>query len=255
MSTENRNMKMLIAYDGTHYSGWQKQKNDRTIQGEIECCLKRMTREEISLHGAGRTDAGVHADAMCAHFLTRSVLSVTELQRGLNSMLSGAIRIITVEETDLDFHARFHAKGKLYHYSLYCGKIQPPRSRQYLLHVPLPLDLNSIHSCLAIIEGTHDFSSFENSGSRDKTILSGRGAIRTIHSAKLTADRADAFVFQFTGDGFLRNMIRNLVGTLIEVGRGRLSSKEFKAILKARDRSLAGRTAPPHGLCLKEVFY
>jgi len=255
MSIANRNMKMLIAYDGTHYSGWQKQKNDKTIQGEIECCLKRMTREDISLQGAGRTDAGVHADGMCAHFFTRSTLSAKDLQRGLNSMLPGAIRIFSIEETEPDFHARFFAKGKLYHYSLCCSKIQPPRSRLYQLHVPLPLDLINIHSALTILEGTHDFSSFENSGSRDKAILSGRGAVRTIHTAKLTADRTDTLVFQFTGDGFLRNMIRNLVGTLIEVGRGKLTCKEFKAILEARDRSLAGRTAPPHGLCLKEVFY
>jgi tRNA pseudouridine38-40 synthase len=255
MTAENRNIKMLIAYDGTHYSGWQKQKNDKTIQGEIEYRLKRMTREEISLHGAGRTDAGVHADGMCAHFLTHSTLSVSDLQRGLNAMLPGAIRIFSVEETDLDFHARFKAKGKLYHYSLYCGKIHPPQSRLYQLHVPLPLDLNTIHSSLVILEGTHDFSSFENSGSRDKTICSGRGAVRTIHSAKLITGIANTLVFQFAGDGFLRNMIRNLVGTLIEVGQGKLTSKEFGTILNARDRSLAGRTAPPHGLCLKEVFY
>ncbi len=255
MSAENRNIKMLIAYDGSNYSGWQKQKNSKTIQGEIERCLKRMTREIISLHGAGRTDAGVHADGMCAHFLTSSALSVSDLQRGLNSMLPGAIRIFSIEETDPDFHARFHAKGKVYHYSLYCGKIQPPLSRLYQLHAPSLLDLKTIHSCLAILEGTHDFSSFENSGSRDKTISSGRGAVRTIHSAKLATDRANTLVFQFAGDGFLRHMIRNIVGTLIEGGRGKLTHKEFGAILNARDRTLAGTTAPPHGLCLKEVFY
>jgi len=255
MSVANRNMKMLIAYDGTHYSGWQKQKNDKTIQGEIEYCLKRMTREDISLQGAGRTDAGVHADGMCAHFLTRSALSAKDLQRGLNSMLPGAIRIFSIEETEPDFHARFHAKGKLYNYSIFCGKIQPPKSRLYQLHVPSPLNLQTIHASLAILEGTHDFSSFENSGSRDKTICSGRGAVRTIHSAKLTTDITNTLVFQFAGDGFLRNMIRNLVGTLIEVGRGKLTHTEFTAILNAKDRTLAGQTAPPHGLCLKEVFY
>jgi len=246
---------MLIAYDGTHYSGWQKQKDDKTIQGEIEYCLERMTRKTISLHGAGRTDAGVHADGMCAHFLTNSVLSTSDLHRGLNSMLPGAIRILSVEETEPDFHARFHAKGKLYHYSICCEKIQPPKSRLYQLHIPSPLDLHTIRASLTILEGTHDFSSFENSGSRDKTICSGRGAVRTIHSAKLTTDITNTLVFQFAGDGFLRNMIRNLVGTLVEVGQGRLTHTEFENILNAKDRTLAGRTAPAHGLCLKEVFY
>jgi tRNA pseudouridine38-40 synthase len=255
MSAKKRNIKMLIAYDGTQYSGWQKQKSSITIQGEIERHLGRMTREKISLHGAGRTDAGVHTDGMCAHFLTNTTLSTDDLLRGLNSMLSGAIRILSVEETHIDFHSRYHAKGKVYHYLLYCGKIQPPQSRLYSLHVTARLDINTIHSCLSILEGTHDFSSFENSGSRDKTCSSGRGAVRTIHRARLVTTSPDTFAFQFTGDGFLRNMIRNLVGTLLEGGRGKLNSKEFEAILKAKNRTLAGPKAPAHGLCLKKVLY
>jgi tRNA pseudouridine38-40 synthase len=255
MSVDPRNIKLLISYDGTSFSGWQRQRDERTIQGEIEYCLSRMTREKIDLHGAGRTDAGVHAEGMVAHFTTSSTISCHNFMRGMNSMLPGAIRIFAVDEVDLTFHARFSATGKCYHYNIYTGKIQPPHLRLFSVHVPRQLHRAAMKECLRILEGTHDFSSFENSGSRDKSIRSGRGAVRTIYRADLIEAASFQLTFQFIGDGFLRNMIRNFIGTLLEVGLQQLSVDEFKEILQAKDRTTAAATAPAYGLFLKEVFY
>jgi tRNA pseudouridine38-40 synthase len=250
-----RNIKLVIGYDGTDFSGWQRQQHRRTIQGEIEQRLTLMTRETVDLHGAGRTDAGVHAEGMVAHFTTRSAISCHNLRRGLNSMLPGAIRIFEVDEAAADFHARFSATGKRYHYRLYTGRTQPPQLRLYSVHVTGELDLKAIKKCLKLLQGTHDFASFENSGSRDKSISSGRGAVRTIHHAELIEEMPCQLILQFTGDGFLRNMVRNLVGTLLEVGRGKLSAQDVCKILEARDRTMAAATAPAHGLTLKQVLY
>ena len=167
MSTKIRNIKLLIAYDGTGFSGWQRQLSATTIQGEIERSLCRMTREDINLHGAGRTDAGVHAEGMVAHFITSTSITCDVFLRGLNSMLSRAIRIFLAEEVASDFHSRYLATGKHYQYSLFTGRIHPPRLRLYSLHVTSPLNLEVIQSCLGVLEGTHDFSSFENAGYGD----------------------------------------------------------------------------------------
>jgi tRNA pseudouridine38-40 synthase len=255
MSFGLRNIKLLISYDGTDFSGWQRQRHDCTIQGEIENRLSLMTREKIDLHGAGRTDAGVHAEGMVAHFATSSAIPCPDFLRGLNSMLPGAIRIFGVNDVDQNFHARYSATGKRYQYKIFTGKIQPPQLRLYSLHVSCELHLVSVIRCLKLLEGTHDFASFENSGSRDKSICSGRGSVRTIFKAELIEEPPFQLIFQFTGDGFLRNMIRNLVGTLLDVGKEKLSVEEFLNILKAKDRTMAAATAPAHGLFLKEVLY
>lgn len=255
MSLLLRTIKTTISYDGTNYSGWQRQQHSQTIQGEIEQRLAQMTNEEIALHGAGRTDAGVHAYGMVAHFKTSSIISCQEILRGLNSMLPGAIRILSVRDCDQNFHARYSARGKRYQYFIYTGRIHPPHLRLYSVHISSELNFEEIKNCLKQLEGTHDFSSFENSGSRDKSISSGRGAVRTIGKAELIEEYPSQPMFQFTGDGFLRNMVRNIVGTLLEVGRGKLSADEFSQILKAKDRTKAAATAPAHGLFLKEVIY
>ncbi len=255
MSVSLRKIKLLIGYDGTHFSGWQRQRHACTIQGEIERCLTLMTREEIDLHGAGRTDAGVHAEGMVAHFTTNSAISCQDFFRGLNSMLSGAIRIFRVDDVAEDFHARYSAIGKRYQYRIYLGKVQPPQLRLYSVHVTCELQLPEIKKCLELLEGTHDFSSFENNGSRDKSLRTGRGAIRTLYKAEVIEEPPSQLIFQFTGDGFLRNMIRNFAGTLLEVGRKNLSVEEFMEILQAKDRTMAAATAPAHGLFLKEVLY
>ena len=250
-----RTIKLLIGYDGTGFSGWQRQRHDRTIQGEIESRLTVMTTEDIHLHGAGRTDAGVHAEGMVAHFRTHSSISCEIILRGLNSMLPGAIRIYHAEEVAPSFHARFSATGKQYQYSVFTGRIQPPHLRLYTLHVTSPLDFDAMRECLKLLEGTHDFSSFENSGSRDKSDCSGRGAVRTICEAVIREITPELFAFQFTGDGFLRNMVRNLVGSLLDAGRRSITPGDFARILDAKNRTLAGPTASAHGLQLKEVFY
>ena len=255
MPSTPRNIKLLIGYDGTDYSGWQRQHKGRTIQGEIEFFLKRMTLEDILLSGAGRTDAGVHADGMVAHFHTASKISCGDLLRGLNAMLPGAIRIFSVEEVSFSFHARFSALGKHYVYKIFTGKIHPPILRLHTLHISASLDLEAMRHCLTSILGPHDFSSFENSGTRDKTSTSGRGAVRTIHEATLAKESTELITLNFYGDGFLRNMVRNLVGTLLEVGRGKITPQEFTTILAGKNRALAGPTAPAHGLCLKKVMY
>jgi tRNA pseudouridine38-40 synthase len=170
-------------------------------------------------------------------------------------MLPGEIRIYQAEETDYSFHARFSATGKQYAYTVFTGRIQPPHLRLYSLHVTGHLDFPTLRECLKILVGTHDFSSFENSGSRDREAPSERGATRTIYEAVLIETAPELFVFQFTGDGFLRNMVRNLVGTLLEAGRGNLAPNDVARILEAKNRTLAGPTAAAHGLQLKKVFY
>lgn len=247
---------LLIAFDGTNYSGWQKQLHARTIQGDIEEKLQQLTQTEIALHGAGRTDAGVHADGMTAHFETDSRLTCSDFKRALNSILPGAIRILdTHESDDKEFHSRFSAKGKEYHYTLYTGQVIPPDKRLYMLHQSKELNLDSINECLRELVGTHDFSSFENSGSRDKSYTFGKGAVRTISTAKYEQIDNDVYRFTFVGDGFLKNMVRNIVGSVLEVGRGHKTTSWFTDALKAKDRGAAGPTAPPHGLKLFRVIY
>ncbi|MBW1636439.1 MAG: tRNA pseudouridine(38-40) synthase TruA [Deltaproteobacteria bacterium] len=250
-----RNIRLDIAYDGTGYSGWQRQKEKRTIQGEIETRLNRITGDKISLHGAGRTDAGVHAEGMVAHFRTTCSVSTENFSRALNSMLPASIRIFSAKAVSEDFHARFSALGKQYRYAIFTGEIQPPTQRLYSLHIKASLNFNVMEDCLVQLEGTHDFSSFENSGSRDKRNTGGRGAVRTISRASLRRESNNRVLINFSGDGFLRSMVRNMVGTLLDAGRGRLTPHGFGEIMQAGDRTLAGQTAPPHGLNLVKVVY
>ncbi len=250
-----RNIRLLIAFDGTEYCGWQRQKGTATIQGEIESRLIVMTGEQIILHGAGRTDAGVHAEGMVANFRSASAIHPRAYCNGLNSMLPPEIRVLSADEVDLSFHARFSAKGKHYLYRLHTGTVLMPQQHRYCLHHRAAIDTSALRSCLSLIKGTHDFASFENSGSRDKNIIDGRGSVRTIFSADLHQSGVDDYFFSFIGDGFLRQMVRNIVGTLLDVGRGKLAVDEFHHILQARNRTAAGPTAPARGLTLKEVLY
>lgn len=250
-----RNIKLLIAYDGTAFSGWQKQKNADTIQQEIETALTKITNTAVTLHGAGRTDAGVHAIGMAASFQTLSSIPLFQLKKGLNSMLPFAIRIMDAKDMELNFHARFSARAKTYHYSFDTSPVQSPLTRLYCVHISYPLHLADMHQCLDFICGTHDFASFEATGSRDKTITGGRGSIRTLSQAELTETGEHTYRFTFTGDGFLRHMVRNIVGTLLDTGKGKTSVAGFKEIVEKKDRSCAGATAPAHGLVLQKVYY
>ncbi len=249
-----RTVRMEIAFDGTDYCGWQRQKNGLSIQAAIEERLSIICDEKITLHGAGRTDAGVHAEGMTAHFKTNSTIHLTALRKGLNSLLPGAIRITSLRAAADDFHARFSALAKSYRYTVFTGEVMNPQQRHYVYHLPLRLCHETMHRCLGQLIGEHDFSSFETTGSRDKG-RGGRGAVRTIFNARLCEPAPDFLQFIYTGDGFLRHMVRNITGTILEVGRGKRSVQEFVDILEYRDRSRAGATAPSCGLCLVTVHY
>ncbi len=249
------NLKLTIAFDGSTFSGWQKQLNAPTIQGELENVLTRITNTPVIIHGAGRTDAGVHANGMTASFETECQISVTDLLRGCNSILAPAIRVLKIEAVAPDFHARFSATSKTYHYSIETCAIQSPLTRLYAVHIPQNLTTDTMQQCLSGIIGTHDFASFEASGSRDKSINTGRGSIRTLLEARLDITSNTTMQFVFTGDGFLRHMVRNIVGTVLEVGKRRVTVADFQRIVAARDRAAASATAPAHGLCLKHVYY
>jgi len=252
-----RNIKLVLAYDGTEYAGWQRQLGQPTIQQIVEEALARLTQAPVTLHGAGRTDAGVHAEGMAANFQTAAAIPLSGLVKGLNGMLPAAIRVLAAENVAHDFHARYNARGKVYVYTFMVTEILPPCSRLYAAQVRGPFACGTVRLCLPMLVGTHDFSSFEASGSRDLSITGGRGAVRTIFSARLVEEGKSSQVYRLTiaGDGFLRHMVRNIVGTLFDVGRGRLTPLDFQEIVAARDRALAGATAPAKGLTLKTVLY
>ena len=252
-----RNIRLLIAYDGTNYSGWQRQKNGITIQGMLEEKIAVITNTETVVNGAGRTDAGVHALGMTANFHTASTMSGKEFQRALNSMLPSDIRILNAAVAAPDFHARYNASAKTYRYDFFCGSVQPPMERLYRTHIRHPFDMDRVLPCLEFLTGSHDFTSFEAVGSRDLTKTGGRGAVRTLFTATGSSDpaRPQYYSFHFTGDGFLRHMVRNLAGTLFLVGSGRMDFKALQIVLHKKNRNLAGPTAPARGLLLEQIHY
>jgi tRNA pseudouridine38-40 synthase len=251
-----RNIKLVIAYDGTCYAGWQKQRNEPTIQGLLEGALKKMTAAPAVVHGAGRTDAGVHALGMVANFTTGALIPCPGFLKGLNSMLPADIRILAATETDPEFHARRSACAKTYVYNICTAPVQIPTERLYSAHIPDHLDLDAMEDALISLRGSHDFSSFEASGSRDPRNTTGRGAIREILAARISQQEKEGKIrMTITGNGFLRHMVRNIAGTLIQVGKGKITRPGFTEILVARDRAGAGPTAPAHGLFLLEVHY
>ncbi|MBI4792463.1 MAG: tRNA pseudouridine(38-40) synthase TruA [Deltaproteobacteria bacterium] len=256
-SVQLRTIKLTLSFDGTDFSGWQRQRNARTVQGELEEKIAVMTGEKCVIHGAGRTDAGVHALAMTAHFATGSSLSCSVFRRGLNGLLADSIKILMVEEVDPSFHARISARAKVYQYFFSTGEIVPPCRRFYCAHLPGPFDLERARQCLPHLLGLRDFAGFEAAGSRDRTKIGGRGALRRIFSASLSPvlNPAPEYLFEICGDGFLRKMVRNIVGTLIEVGQHRMDITDFANLLLLKDRSQAGPTAPACGLFLKEIYY
>jgi tRNA pseudouridine38-40 synthase len=248
-----RHFKLTIAYDGTDFHGWQMQANKPTIQGEIVSVLQRLTQEKIMLHGAGRTDAGVHALGQVASFRTQSGLSAQEFQRALNALLPPTIRIVGAEEVGPDFNARWSARGKTYRYRLYRGKVVPPAIWRYVLHYPFPLDEDAMRDAAARFVGMHDFASFAAStGSEDDD--KERSTEREIYSAELarTPDNEE-LVFTVRGRSFLRYMVRKMVGTLLDVGRGKLTPADIECLYELRDRSKSGPTVPPQGLVMVEV--
>ena len=248
-----RYFKLTIAYDGTDFHGWQIQAEKPTIQGEIVNVLRRLTQEHVYLHGAGRTDAGVHALGQVGSFRTQSALSAEEFQRALNALLPQTIRIVGSEEVGPDFDARWSARGKIYRYRIYRGKVVPPMIWRYVLHYPFPLDEEAMRDAAARFAGTHDFASFAASTGSEEDDKE-RSTEREIFSTELvrTADDAE-LVFTVRGRSFLRHMVRKMVGTLLDVGRGKLKPEDIDRLYELRDRSKSGPTVPPQGLVMVEV--
>jgi tRNA pseudouridine38-40 synthase len=240
--------KLVLEYDGTNYHGWQVQPNLPTIQSALEAAISRVAQHKVNVTAAGRTDAGVHALGQVAHFTTTARLTAEEWQRALNGLLPPDIAVQAVEEAPNTFHARFSAKSKLYRYRIFARVQRSALSRSKILHYPYPLDLDAMEvACRALI-GTHNFSSFQ--GSTTDT----ENPVCTI--TKLTVDRfGDEVIFEVEGNRFLKQMVRAIVGTLLEVGRGKLKAGEVAGILAAKDRTKAGPTAPAHGLYLVKVDY
>jgi tRNA pseudouridine38-40 synthase len=248
-----RYFKLTIAYDGTDFHGWQIQTGKPTIQGEIVNVLRRLTQGHVHLHGAGRTDAGVHALGQVGSFRTQSGLSAEEFQRALNALLPPTIRIVACEEVGPDFNARWSARGKIYRYRIYRGKVVPPMIWHYVLHYPFPLDEDAMRDASARFVGMHDFASFAAStGSEDDD--KERSTEREIYSVELVRTPDDEeLVFTVSGRSFLRYMVRKMVGTLLDIGRGRLKPEDIDRLYELRDRSKSGPTVPPQGLVMVEV--
>jgi tRNA pseudouridine38-40 synthase len=248
-----RNFKLTIAYDGTDFHGWQIQKSKPTVQGEIVSVLRRLTQEDTQVLGAGRTDAGVHALGQVGSFRTQSALSALEFHRAMNALLPPTIRIVAVEETGPDFSARWSAKGKIYRYRIYRGKVVPPILWRYVLHYPFPLDEEAMKDAAARFVGMHDFTSFAAStGSEDDD--KERNMQREIFSTELRrTEDGEELWFTVHGRSFLRYMVRKMVGALLEVGRGKLTPADIDKLYELKDRSKSGPTVPPQGLFMVMV--
>jgi tRNA pseudouridine38-40 synthase len=248
-----RYFKLTIAYDGTDFHGWQIQSNKPTIQGEIVAILRRITQEGTVLHGAGRTDAGVHAFGQVGSFRTQSGLSAGEFQRALNALLPPTIRIMQAEEVGPDFNARWSARSKVYRYRLYRGRIVPPMLWRYVLHYPFPLDEEAMRAGAARFVGVHDFASFAASTGSEEDDKE-RATEREIFSTELVRSTDnEELVFTVHGKSFLRYMVRKMVGTLLDVGRGKMTPDYIDRLYELKDRSKSGPTVPPQGLCMIRV--
>lgn len=243
-----RNIKLTIEYDGTGYHGWQVQADVRTIQGIIEGKLSQITGEQARLIASSRTDTGVHALGQVANFKTHSFLDAQSFLKALNSLLPEDIHIKDVEEVDEAFHARFSAKGKIYEYRILNGGIPSPFHRHFSWFVPGRLDLVRMRKAAMKLVGRHDYSSFCSACSMHTT------TIRDIYEVTV-GGKGGLVVIRIEANAFLRQMVRNIVGTLVEVGRGRMTPSQFGDILEARDRRLAGIAAPAQGLFLVRVNY
>lgn len=243
-----RNIKLLIEYDGSNYGGWQKQKNNRTIQEEIEKALREITNQEINLIGSSRTDAGVHAKGMVANFMVDSRIPEDRFREAINTKLPDDIAILKSEEVPSDFHARYCSKGKTYSYTIINRYEKVALRNKYVYHVKDELNISNMKEACNYFIGKHDFKAFKTVGSSVKT------STRTITDLhiEVTGDEIKVLI---TADGFLYNMVRIIVGTLIEVGRGKILPKDIQGIIESKERKYAGPCVPPNGLVLEKVYY
>lgn len=242
------NIKLTLEYDGTNYYGWQKQKELKTIQGEIEEAIELVTKEYCEVTGSSRTDAGVHAKGFVANFKTNSKVPPAKFREALNVKLPEDIVIIKSEQVEDDFHARYCAKGKTYEYYILNSEVPSALMRNQMYHYKYDLDIDAMKIAAKQFIGTHDFAAFKTQGSSVK------GTVRTIFDVKVEKEEK-VIKISVSGDGFLYNMVRIIVGTLINVGRGKTDAVAISDIINQKDRTLAGDCVPPHGLFLKEVYY
>jgi tRNA pseudouridine38-40 synthase len=250
-----RYLRLTIAYDGAGFHGWQSQPGVPTIQGSLNDALSKITQEKVIAHGASRTDAGVHALGQVAHFRTHSGLSALEFQRALNALLPPAIRIVDAEEVGPDFNSRWQAQGKTYRYRIFRGRVLPPFEYRRALHYPWPLDEDAMGAAAREFVGTRDFSSFAASSGSEEDDRD-RNMTRVVYSSEIVREPdRDEISYVVRGQSFLRYMVRKIVGTLIEVGRGKIAPADIVSLFEARDRSRSGPTAPPEGLYLVSLEY
>lgn len=243
-----RNIKITIEYDGANYAGWQKQKLDRTIQGSIEAALNKLTGEEVDLIGSSRTDAGVHARGMVANFKTNSRIPGDKFSDAINTKLPKDIAIIKSEEVEEDFHARYCSKGKTYCYTIISRREKVALEKNYVHHTTYKLDINKMKEACQYFIGKHDFKAFKSEGSSVKT------SVRTVKELYII-DEGEKIKVIITADGFLYNMVRIIVGTLIRVGNGKIQPLDIVDIIANGDRTKAGPCVSPNGLILEKVYY
>ena len=251
-----RNIRLVLAYDGTDFHGWQRQPMAPTLQTCLEEVIARITGGEVHVWGSGRTDAGVHASNQVANFKTDCPIPCQNLLKALNDHLPATVRVKEACEVPPDFHARYDVRAKTYRYRILQAPICPPFLWRFVYHLPYALDRSRMSVTARIFEGEHDFTSFAACDGRGEESDGPKTMIRRIFRSRLFwRPRTSLLIYEVCGNGFLHHMVRNIVGTLIEVGRGRLATRDVVRILRARDRTLAGPTAPARGLCLMSVEY
>lgn len=246
--TEEKTIRLTVAFEGTSYHGWQIQPVLPTIQGVLSEAVGRVTGEQVTLHGSGRTDAGTHARGLVASFTTHSRIAPAQLVRALNSMLPRDVRILAARRMPPGFHARRNAFSKVYRYQIFLGPIMLPHLAREYFHFPYRIDLEKMEQAARQVIGEHDFASFAKTGSPVAS------TVRRIFRCELRK-RGRRLLLTVEGNGFLHHMVRNIAGTLLEVGKGSISLSEFEQLFLTRDRTLAGFTAPAHGLVLLKVQY
>ena len=244
----SRRLRLLVEYDGTDFSGWQRQPGQRTVQGSLEDAVREMTGESVFIRAAGRTDAGVHADGQVASLDLEANIPVHGILRGLNTILPADLALLDVAEAAPDFDARFSARGKVYRYTVWTHLVRSPRRARDTWHVRHPVDVEAMRAAAAALVGEHDFRAFRASDCDRKTT---RRVVR-----RLDVDRQGALLtIDVEATAFLKNMVRILVGTLVDVGRGRIGAATIPRMLETGDRTIGGMTAPAHGLTLLRVIY
>src|SRR5512138_3385612 len=252
-----RTLKLTLAYDGTRFVGWQRQADGESIQGLLEGALARFEGAPVTVHGAGRTDAGVHALGQVASATVTFTHPVDTIARALNAQLPEEIRVLEVVDVATDFHARFSARSKTYRYQIRAGTCGDPFTRAFVWQLAESLDVAAMRRAAAALLGTHDFAAFQSAGTdvsaTVRTIFRSEFGDTDLPSCLVGVRRM--LVYEVSADGFLRHMVRAIVGTLVEIGRGWRSASSMPALLAARQRGVAGATAPPHGLFLVSVDY